>query len=323
MRETLSGCTLRAVTSVLPSTRRAITDFIPTLGQDYVERFQSLVGINTLHLAAPHQKASDFALAAAKRLLQQNPEISPHSIHALLFLTQTPDNLAPITASRLQQALGLNETTLALDLNQGCTGFLAGLLLAANLLQNPAFENVLILGGDTLSHHIDPNEPNAALLFSDGGFAALIGRGEETWTFETLNVPSNAISLPHHGYLQLIGSEVFNFTLLRVTEQLQSLPPAERILLGQSNAFALKQIARSLGYDETHVPIRIAQRGNTSGASLPTLLCDLAAEGSLSQKQTLILSSFGVGLSAISAHLPLQASAIVPLAMLTPKGDLL
>jgi 3-oxoacyl-[acyl-carrier-protein] synthase-3 len=281
-----------------------------------------MVGIEQQHLAPANQKASDFALAAAQHLFDARPDIERTSIDAILFLSQTPDALAPITASRLQQALQLPESTLALDINQGCTGFVAGLLLAGNLLQNPTFRNILILGGDTLSHHLHPDDTATSMLFSDGGFAAIIGRGEETWTFETLNLPSNAITLPHNGTLQMMGSEVFNFTLLRVAEQLQTLPKPDVYLLGQTNAFALRQIARTLHCDDATLPCRIAKRGNTSGASLPTLMCDLAAEGETEQK-TVILSAFGVGLTAMSVHMPLDFQAIVPLAFYSPEGSLL
>ncbi|MDO5462548.1 MAG: 3-oxoacyl-[acyl-carrier-protein] synthase III C-terminal domain-containing protein [bacterium] len=322
MREVLNGCTLRAVTSVLPATQRALTDFIPVCGKDYVERFQTIVGVETLHLATPEQKASDFALAAAQKLFRERPEIDPKSIDALLFLSQTPDGLAPITASRLQAALDLPVTTLTLDINQGCTGFVAGLLLAANLLQNPAFRNVLIVGGDTLSHHLAESDPNTAMLFSDGGFAAIIGKGEDApWIFETLNEPSTAITLPYGGSLQMMSSDVFNFTLMRVAEQLQALPKPDLYLLGQTNAFVLRQLARACGCDEQQMPCRIAHRGNTSGASLPTLLCDLAAEG-LTGSPTVTLAAFGVGLTAMAVHLTLHTNAICPLGHLSPTGDL-
>jgi hypothetical protein len=51
-------------------------------------------------------------------------------------------------------------------------------------------------------------------------------------------------------------------------------------------------------------------------------MCDLAAEGEAGQK-TVILSAFGVGLTAMSVHMPLDFQAIVPLAFYSPEGSLL
>lgn len=323
MRELLTGCTIRAVTSVLPSTQRPITDFIPRCGKDYVERFQSIVGVEKLHLADSKQKASDFALAAAQKLFRERPDIDLKTIDALLFLSQTPDALAPMTASRLQATLNLPDSILALDINQGCTGFVAGLLLAANLLQNSTFRNVLILGGDTLSHHIANDDATTAMLFSDGGFAAVVGKGGDCpWIFETVNDPSDAIKLPYGEALQMVSSDVFNFTLMRVAEQLQALPKPAFYLLGQTNAFVLRQLARVCQCDEQTMPCRIAQRGNTSGASLPTLLCDLAAEG-VTGTHDVIFTAFGVGLTAMSVYLTFDFDSICPLGLLSPTGDLL
>lgn len=321
MHEVLEGCCIRAIASVLPSTQHPLSTFIPTYGESYVTRFQQMVGIERLHLAMPQQRASDFALAAAQQLFKHHPDIHPSDVDALFFLSQTPDQLSPITASRLQKSLGLPPTLLALDVNQGCTGFVAGLLLAANLLQNSAIRNVLIVGGDTLSHHLSAEHPSTAMSFSDGGFAAIVGKEDKRiWTFETLNEPSYAISLPHQGTLQVEGAEIFNFTLSNVTAQIQALPTPDYYLVGQTNAFILHQLARACGCDEQKMPCRIAQRGNTSGASLPTLICDLAAEG-LSGKHSVTLTAFGVGLSTMSVYLQLDFNCACPVSFLSPTGD--
>ena len=313
MRETFTGLTLKGLACALPERVMEVDTFAERFGAATVERFKKVVGVERFHVAAPNQRTSDLAEAAAKHLFAQGLA-KPEEIDVLLFVTQTPDAVAPATSSLLQARLGLSTHLFALDLNQGCAGFLAGLLTAAHFLSNPAVRNVLLLGGDTLSRHLDPNDQTSAMLFGDAGFAAVIGReeGAAPWTFDSATEASTAITLPHGGTFAMSGTDVFNFTITHVPEQIKGMGlTPDLLLLHQANAFILKQVARFCGIPEERVPIRLANRGNTSSASLPLLLCDLAAEGT-PNPQSPLLSAFGVGLTWITASLPLNFATCLP-----------
>jgi 3-oxoacyl-[acyl-carrier-protein] synthase-3 len=157
------------------------------------------------------------------------------------------------------------------------------------------------------------------MLFGDAGFAAIVGRDPTAtpWFFESASIPSQAISIPHDGYFQMQGTEVFNFSISAVPQQIQtlladtSLAHPNLYLLHQANAFILQQIARMCRLDPAVVPCRMKQRGNTSVASLPLLMCDLAAEGYVGAK-TVVLAAFGVGLTTLAAHLQLDFDNVLP-----------
>ncbi len=320
MLETFHGLKIEAVACALPPTRRTAESFNEQFGEAVVSRFRQVVGVEAYHVAADGQRTSDLAEAAARDLIAAN-RLDPQQIDVLLFLTQTPDGDAPATATQLQGRLGLGEHILALDLNQGCAGFLAGLLTAAHFLHNPAIRKVLLLGGDTLTRRVDPTDHTAAMLFGDAGFAAVIGRDEAApaWHIASATAASDAITLPHGKPFQMDGTAVFNFTITRVPEQIRHLLHAtgtapeqiDLLLLHQANAFIVRQIARMAHFPPEKVPCRIAQRGNTSSASIPLLLCDLAAEGHTGP-QCVLLSAFGVGLTWISALLSLDFSTCLP-----------
>lgn len=319
MTQRFDGLNLAAIACALPTQTRPLEAFIPRFGESKVQRFRAMAGIEALPIAEPGTTASMLAEAAARRLIREG-RLNPDEVDALLFISQTPDATAPATAALLQKRLGLPEHILALDLNGGCSGFLLGLLTAAHLLQHPTPQKILILGGDTLSRIVDPTDYTAAMLFGDAGFAALLTRGGNApWHFLSATAGDDAITIPHGQPFHMDGTRVFNFTISRVPEQLAALLTAchaqssdfDLLLLHQANAFIITQIARLLNLPPEKVPCRMARRGNTSSASLPLLLCDLAAEG-LTGERNLLLSAFGVGLSWISAALPFNFANALP-----------
>lgn len=320
MVERFIGLTLKALACALPAQTRDLTEFEARFGKEKVERFREVVGIHRYHEAPPETKTSDLAVAAAENLFASGA-IQREEIDALLFITQTPDAIAPATSALLQARLHLPERLLALDINQGCAGFLTGLLTAAHLLASPTIRNVLILGGDTLTRCVDQADPATAMLFGDAGFAAIFGRDSQADTWHIANgvSSSEAITIPHGKPFAMSGTEVFNFTITKVPEQIQAVLQAANhsaenldwLLLHQANAFIVRQVARMCRFPEEKVPCRIANRGNTSVASLPLLLCDLKAEG-ISGKQRVVLSAFGVGLTWVTVALTLDFDVCQP-----------
>lgn len=314
------GLSLKALACAVPSTVKEVADYEVRFGKDKVDRFREVVGIQAFPVAPVGVKTSDLAVAAAEKLFDSHA-IARETIGAVLFITQTPDAVAPATSALLQARLHLPTTALALDINQGCAGFLVGMLTAAHLLASPAMQNVLVLGGDTLSPCVDQDDPATAMLFGDAGFAAVFGRDPTAtaWHIASGVSASDAISIPHGQPFRMSGTEVFNFTITKVPEQILEVMQAAQIspdaldflLLHQANAFIVRQVARMCRLPEAKVPCRIAQRGNTSVSSLPLLLCDLKAEG-LSGKKQVVLSAFGVGLTWVSAALTIDFDAFQP-----------
>ncbi|MGN0891586.1 MAG: 3-oxoacyl-ACP synthase III family protein [Candidatus Spyradenecus sp.] len=321
MLSTFSGLRLDALACALPARSRPLEDFIPQFGADKVARFREVAGIDALPTALPGQTTASMAEAAARDLIAAG-RLDPQRVGLLLFISQTPEARAPATAALLQHRLGLGEACLALDLNQGCSGFLLGLLTAAHFLQNPALSQVLILGGDTLSRLVDPADTATAMLFGDGAFAALVSRDEaaEPWRFLAATAGSEAIKIPLAAPFSMAGTDVFNFTITRVPEQIQdflsrthtTLADFDLLLLHQANAFIVRQIARLLRLPPEKAPCLMSQRGNTSSASLPFLCCDLAPTLPPGPKR-LLLSAFGVGLSWLTASLSFDFSNCLPL----------
>ncbi len=80
--------------------------------------------------------------------------IARESIDFLIFCTQTPDYFLPSSSCVIQERLGLPRSCGAVDVNQGCSGFVYCLSLAKD--NQGQARRVLILTADTYSKLIHP-----------------------------------------------------------------------------------------------------------------------------------------------------------------------
>lgn len=137
-----------------------------------VERLRRAIGLNTRRICPEGVTASDLCLQAADDLLRSN-HIRREDIDALLFLSQTPDYQMPATACVLQEKLGLSQECAALDLSQGCSGYVYGLWMAANLIASGACGKLLLLVGDAFPPR-NPANRVVSPIFGDSGTATLL-----------------------------------------------------------------------------------------------------------------------------------------------------
>ena len=102
------------------------------------------VGIREKRYADDGVCASDLCFQAARQLMADN-DIAPDSIDVLLFMSQTADYRLPATAPLLQHRLGLAQTTAAMDLSLGCSGYVYALSAAYAYASLPGVKRVLLL----------------------------------------------------------------------------------------------------------------------------------------------------------------------------------
>lgn len=145
----LSHVRLDAVYAAVPEREIRIEDELEYYGgsRKKAERARKIIGTDRRRIAWPGLKASDLCLAAAGRLLDER-EVDRAFVDALILVTQSPDFDLPATACRLQETLGLSRHCAAFDVNQGCSGYVYGLWMAAGLIASGACSRVLLLAGD-------------------------------------------------------------------------------------------------------------------------------------------------------------------------------
>ena len=101
------------------------------------------------------------------------------------------------------------------------------------------------------------------------------------------------------------GPAVYFFTLSRVPEAIQkllgrvdvALDQIDLFLFHQANRLMLETLGQKMGIPADKMPVEMEEVGNTSGASLPILICQCMRRGLLRPRQRCVLVGFGVGFS--------------------------
>lgn len=173
---TLPHIRLAAVHACIPPCEISILDELEYYGgnRKKVERLRRAIGVDKRRVCPEGVTASDLCFQAASELLESNG-VARDEIDALLFLSQTPDYQMPATACVLQHRLGLSQECAALDLSQGCSGYVYGLWMAAGLLASGACGKVLLLVGDAFPPR-NPANRVVSPIFGESGTATLLVR---------------------------------------------------------------------------------------------------------------------------------------------------
>src|SRR3712207_107930 len=97
-------------------------------------------GIKERHRAAEGEYTSMFAVAAARKAIEQ-ARIDPADIGLLICATVSPDQILPSTGCLIQAELGANRAA-AFDLAAACSGFLYGLTDRKSTRLNSSHANI-------------------------------------------------------------------------------------------------------------------------------------------------------------------------------------
>jgi 3-oxoacyl-[acyl-carrier-protein] synthase-3 len=314
---------VKAIRTHLPDGRLTNEALAAEFGDWGVDKIFEKTGIAVRGLAAPDECASDLGTAAARRLFASGV-VRPDEIDFLILCTQSPDYFLPASACLMQERLGLPTACGALDVNQGCSGFVYGLSLAKGLVESGVASNVLLVTADTYSKYIDPADRSVRTIFGDGAAATWIGvapsedeligpfvLGTDGRGAGHLIVRGGAArgrtpggdgGLPR---LFMNGPEVFTFTLRQVPGLVSELlakaslgvDDVDLFVCHQANRFMLEQLRRKMGIPERKFCINLDAYGNTVSSTIPMALELARARGQVGAGQTVAAVGFGVGYS--------------------------
>ncbi|GAI39164.1 unnamed protein product, partial [marine sediment metagenome] len=108
----------------------------------------------------------------------EDSNIKPGEIDLIIVATNSPDMVFPATACLVQKKIkAVNAATL--DLQAGCTGSVYALITAWQYIATGFYDNVLIIGAETLSKFVDWTDRNTCILFGDGAGAAVLKADQE------------------------------------------------------------------------------------------------------------------------------------------------
>lgn len=315
------------------------TQYFP---EDQVKEVVDKVGVYERRFADEKTCSSDLCYAAAEKLFSDN-NVNRSEIDLLIFISQTPDYRMPATSVILQDRLKLPNSTIAFDINLGCSAFMYGLSVAYSMISNQSrLRKVLILDGETRSKVYSPKDRRTAFLFGDGGVAALIERderfGESYFSLNSDGSREGLIKIDAGGYRNMSsaetvkekvvdeygnirsdeqgymhGGDVFNFVIREIPKDIKNLcniagedlQSMDYYVFHQANNFINSYISKKMKLDVTKIPSTIAKYGNTSSVSVPlTIVSEL--KDKLAGNKKLLLSAFGVGMTWATSILNLN-----------------
>ena len=280
--------------------------------------------------------ASDLALEAAKQALAR-AGLEPKDLDLIILATLSPDVCFPGSACFLQAKLGCRQIA-ALDIRTQCTGFLYGLQTADAFIRTGMYRHVLLVGAEVHSTGIDFTDRgrDVTVLFGDGAGAVVLGAAEGTGTSADRGVLFTKVyadgtgakdlwcvaptSARHprltHAMLdegaqfpQMNGKVVFRWASEKMPEVAIEALTATGVRVEdlawfvphQANLRINELVARRLGIPEDKCWNNIVRYGNTTAATIPIGLAELADAGKTKEGDLVLLAAFGSGFTWGSA----------------------
>ena len=248
----------------------------------------------------------------AGRAALQHAGVSPGEIGLLVLATTTPDQQVPATASTVQDVLGLRCG--AFDLNAACSGFVYGLVVAHQFIENGSVDKVLLVGSETLSRITDWDDRTTAVLFADGAGAVVLegGDGEPNllgWDLGSDGALRPILDADVGGYIRMEGKEVFRRAVrVMIDSATRSMQQAgvtaddiALVVPHQANIRIIESANAKLGLPMERTAVVLDRTGNTSSASIPLALADAAESGRLKTGDLVLMVGFGAGMTWASA----------------------
>jgi len=314
---------------------------LATNPQEIVNKFKKITGIEERRYTTDDLNASHIGIEAAKLAIRDSgvdPETLDQIIVAHNFGDVKKDTIqsaaVPSLSCQIKHALGIrNPDCIAYDILFGCPGWLQGIIQADSFFKSGLAKKALVIGTETLSRVIDLFDRDS-MIFSDGAGAVVLEQkdGDEksagilssvsqTHSVEEVNYihigTSNfPESNPRIRYLKMKGRKVYEYALKYVPPAMKkcldksgkSIRELKKIFIHQANEKMDEAIIHKLyllnGIDKPPLnimPMSIAWLGNSSVATIPTLL-DLVRnhqfpEHDLSPGDVILFASVGAGMN--------------------------
>lgn len=302
----------------------SVSETLDDLGRDNpdwdTDQLLEKTGIAVRHICTPEETAMKLAERAGLELVER---VDREAIDGLIYVTQSPDSNIPTNACILHRTLGLDTNCLAFDLNQGCSGFVYALSLAAPLIRDGTLTNSLIVCAETYSKYISPHDRTCRPIFSDGASAILVtrsGKGDVgPFVFATdgagaadlMIAPNPVVGEPTGGSsgddptLCMNGPKVLQFAMREVPRQVRrllekadlSVENVDLFIFHQASAIVLNNLKRLLKLDEDRVFWHLREVGNTVSSTIPIAYEMARREDRIQAGMTVALVAFGVGYS--------------------------
>jgi 3-oxoacyl-[acyl-carrier-protein] synthase-3 len=284
-------------------------------------------GIRERRVAGEGETTASLAIEAGTAAIK-HAGITPEDIDLVIVATATPEQPIPHTGAFVCDGLGVRCGSL--DLGAGCAGFIYELVTGSALLTAGNLRHVLVIGAETLSRVVDPQDRGTCILFGDASAGVVLGPSSDdgpgllAWDLGCDGSATGLLGIPAGGsrkpatpetiaageqFIKMQGQEVFKRAVravvdsVRRTLDLAGMTTADVswFVPHQANARIIEAAASRLGIAADRTIVNIDRYGNTSAASIPLALAEAADAEKLSDGDVVLMSGFGAGMTWGSA----------------------
>ncbi len=309
--------------------------------KEITRKFEEITTIAERRYAEDSQMTSDLALIASERAIEEagvDKEDLDYIIFAHNFGETKVDNIRidilPTMAARLKQKLGIrNPSSVSYDVLFGCPGWIQAVIQADYYIRSGDAKKILVVGADMLSRISDPHDRDS-MIYADGAGAAVMEARESETSIGIIGHNSRSDALDYANmlymgysynaelaekkdyYLKMNGRRLYQYALENVPKTIKSgldklklhISQVSQVLIHQANGkmddAILKRLFKLYDINEvpdTIMPMTISWLGNSSVATVPTLLDIITRRKmdghTLKAGDNIVLASVGAGMN--------------------------
>ncbi|MFH1760710.1 MAG: beta-ketoacyl-ACP synthase 3, partial [bacterium] len=321
--KTKPKCNIAAIGTYVPDhvvKNNAFAGRFEGINENYIVK---VTGIEERRYTDSSQTTSDLAAEAGKRTLD-TAEMDASRLDLIIVATSTPDLPLPACACAVQQKLHAKSVP-AFDISAACSGWLYGLSVAKEFIDNGTMKNILVIGAECMSRFVNPMDKATAFLFGDGAGAALVSselKGHalsqvymetDGTLYDIILRRAGGASYPiketkifvddflfsmdgHRMFREGVASfrDIINIVLRKEKKNLDDF---KWIVPHQANRRMLRAIAHEIKVPADKIFSNIQYYGNTSAASIPLAVKELETRDLVSPGDKLLLCSVGAGVT--------------------------
>jgi len=302
-----------AVASAFPKNGYTNDEFIQKYKVDTTsEWIESMTGIRKRYFAENIEEFEEIVITSAKEAIEKAVNnIASHSsefgIDGVIVASSSNSYKFPGLSQIVHKALGLNKFVRTIDINAACNGFMQALSIANSWIKFDGMRNVLVIGADAMSFMLNMEDRGTCCLFGDGAGAVVLsnenmpGGSRLIREWEHITLSENYESLIAQKCVVMNGRSVFENSIKTFEEIITKLlekankkiEDIDLLILHQANYRIFKSLCGKMGIDENKIPFLAFDCANTSAATIPIALSQVAYEN-----KNLILAGFGAGFNA-------------------------
>ncbi|HSI71423.1 MAG TPA: ketoacyl-ACP synthase III [Gillisia sp.] len=309
----------------------------PQANEVTIEKFKAITGIKERRYLEEELTTSDMATVAAQKAIE-DAGIDPETLDYIIVAHNYGDvkhgsiqsDAVPSLATRVKHNLRIkNPACVGYDVLFGCPGWIEAVIQAQAFMRCGMAKKCLVIGAEALSRVVDKYDRDS-MIFSDGAGATVLelkeGEGgilahqSATYAYQEANhiyfgKSNRSEDNDDTRFIKMNGRKIYEFALTNVPTAMKScleksgktIDDVKKIFIHQANEKMDDAIVARFyklhkrPVPENVMPMSIQELGNSSVATVPTLL-DLVRRGEIKDQElkkgdVIILASVGAGMN--------------------------